>query len=106
MHCKPFPVPQKHAKAFKKEWEPIGATDHACPTFIIPKKDGSVRWVSDFQKLNANLRRRVHPLPRIQDVLHQRPNYQYFTKIDLSMCYDTLELDEKSKNLCVVVTPF
>ena len=86
--------------------EPVGATEHAYPTFIIPKKDGTVRWVSDFRKLNANLRRRVYPLPRIQDVLHRRPNYQYFTKIDLSMCYYTFELDEKSKNVCVVVTPF
>ena len=115
VHCKPFPVPQKHADVFKKECkrlcdedvlEPVGATEHAYPTFIIPKKDGTVRWVSDFRKLNANLRRRVYPLPRIQDVLHRRPNYQYFTKIDLSMCYYTFELDEKSKNTCVVVTPF
>jgi hypothetical protein len=96
VHCKPFPVPQKHAEVFKKECkrlceedvlEPVGATEHAYPTFIIPKKDGTVRWVSDFRKLNAKLRRRVYPLPRIQDVLHRRPNYQYFTKIDLSMCY-------------------
>jgi Reverse transcriptase (RNA-dependent DNA polymerase) len=116
VHCKPFPVPQKHAEVFNKECkrlcdedvlvEPVGATEHAYPTFIIPKKDGTVRWVSDFRKLNANLRRRVYPLPRIQDVLHRRPNYQYFTKIDLSMCYYTFELDEKSKNMCVVVTPF
>ena len=95
VHCKPFPVPHKHSDVFKKECkrlcdedvlEPVGATEHAYPTFIIPKKDGTVRWVSDFRKLNVNLRRRVYPLPRIQDVLYPRPGYQYFTKIDLSMC--------------------
>ena len=24
--------------------EPIGASEDACPTFIIPKKDGTVPW--------------------------------------------------------------
>ena len=52
------------------------------------------------------LRRQVYPLPKIQDVLHRRPGYKYFTKIDLSMCYYTFELDEASRNLCVIVTPF
>jgi transposase InsO family protein len=115
IHCKPFPVPHTQAEVFKKECarlcaedvlEPVGATEHAYPTFIIPKKDKTVRWVSDFRKLNSMLRRRVYPLPKIQDVLHRRPGYKYFTKIDLSMCYYTFELDEASRNLCVIVTPF
>ena len=104
VHCKPFPVPQTLSEVFKKECnrlceidvlEPVGATEHAYPTFIIPKKDNTVRWISDFRKLNAMLKRRVYPLPRIQDVLHRRPGYKFFTKIDISMCYYTFELDEK-----------
>lgn len=115
VHCKPFPIPNSQAEVFKKECqrlcdedvlEPVGATEHAYPTFIIPKKDQTVRWVSDFRRLNQMLRRRVYPLPKIQDVLHRRPGYKFFTKIDLSMCYYTFELDEESKNICVIVTPF
>ena len=115
VHCKPFPIPNSQAEVFKKECkrlceedviEPVGATEHAYPTFIIPKKDGTVRWVSDFRKLNQMLRRRIYPLPKIQDVLHRRPGYKFFTKIDLSMCYYTFEMDEESKNMCVIVTPF
>ena len=52
------------------------------------------------------LRIQVFPLPKIQDVLHRRPGYKFFTKIDLSMCYYTFELDEASRNLCVIVMPF
>jgi Reverse transcriptase (RNA-dependent DNA polymerase) len=115
IHCKPYPVPKVHEQLFKDEagylvsdgvLEPVGATEHAYPTFNIPKKDGCIRWVSDFRKLNAMLRRSIYPLPRIHDILTKRKGYQYFTKLDLSMQYYTLELDELSSWLCVIVTPF
>jgi hypothetical protein len=47
IHCKPFPVPRAHERVFRDECErlckegvlePCGATEHAYPTFIIPKK--------------------------------------------------------------------
>jgi hypothetical protein len=58
IHCKPYPVPKVHEQLFKDEagylvsdgvLEPVGATEHAYPTFIIPKKDSRIRWVSDFE---------------------------------------------------------
>jgi hypothetical protein len=76
-----------------------GPTECASPTFIIPKKDGRVRWISDLQELNKCLKRKVYPLPLIQDIINKRAGYKYFTKIDLTMMYYTLELDEESKEL-------
>jgi hypothetical protein len=117
VHCKPFTVPRTHADVFKQECErlqkigvldpiKVGATEHAYPSFIIPKKDGTVRWISDFRKLNKILIRKIFPLPNIHDTLTKRKGYKYFTKIDISMCYYTFELDEESSYLCVIVTPF
>ena len=57
-HLHAYPVAHLHLDVFKAELiqlcdigdlEVCGASQWASPTFIIPKKDGTVRWVSDFR---------------------------------------------------------
>ena len=77
-HAKAFPVPQIHEAHLRREvqrlvdigvLEKINNSDWAAPTFVIPKKNGQPRFVSDFRVLNANLRRKPYPIPSIQDLL-------------------------------------
>jgi hypothetical protein len=104
--CRPYPVPKHHEKVFKEELNQLcsigvllrcGALAWLLPSFIIPKKDSCVQWISNFQELNKYIERKVHNLPKIGDILNCQSGYKYFTKLDIFMQYYTFELDEYSK---------
>jgi hypothetical protein len=115
VHSRPYPVPQIHLKTFKKELNhlvEIGVlaaqqeSEWASPSFITPKKDGRVRWISNLCQLNKVIIPKQYPLPIITDILRKRSRYNFFTKLDVSMQYYMFELDEESQDLSTIVTPF
>jgi len=115
VHRRAYQVPNIHLETFKKELQhlvqiyvlrPSGPTNWAFPTFIIPKANRTVRWVSDFRELNKVLKRRPYPLPIIHEEIFKRKRYTHFTKIDLSMMFYHFELDEASRDICTIATPF
>ena len=114
-HHKPFPVAKIHEVTLKKELErlcKIGVLRKcsnsvwATPTFIIPKKNGTVRFISDFRYLNKCLVRRPYPIPKIADVLQKLEGIKFATSLDLNMGYYTVRLDLESQKLCTIITPW
>jgi hypothetical protein len=59
------------------------------PTFITPKKDGTVRTISDFQlpgiKKNALFGILFIPIPKISTTLQELEGFTYATALDLNM---------------------
>jgi len=110
-----YPMPRIHKETFRKELlrlceigvlEPIEGSEWGSPTFIIPKNQGTVRFVTDFRRLNAKIIRKPYPIPRITDTLQQLEGFQYATSLDMNMGYYHLSLDRESSDMCMIVTEF
>ncbi|KAL7476504.1 hypothetical protein ACHAW6_002359, partial [Cyclotella cf. meneghiniana] len=74
---------------------PTTESKWASPSFVIPKKDGCICWISDLCQLNKVI--------KVNNTCC--PGYKFFTKLDISIQYYTFELDESSQDFCTIITP-
>ena len=114
-HARAYPIPKIHEETLRMEVDrlinlgvlkKVNRSEWAAPTFIIPKKDGTVRFISDFRQLNTRIKRKPFPIPKIQDLLLKLEGFQYATSLDLNMGYYHIELTPFSKSLCTIVLPY
>jgi hypothetical protein len=89
-------VPKVHNKTIIKEVERLcqlgvlerqPASEWASPSFIIPKKDKTVCFLSDFWEVNKSLARKPFSIPKISTVLQEIKGFSYATTLDLNMGY-------------------
>ena len=114
-HAKAYPIPKAYEKTLRVEMDrlckigvfrKVNRSTWAAPTFIIPKKDGTVRVIADFRKLNELILRTPFPIPKIQDLLLKIEGFMYATSLDLNMGYYHILLSPFSSTLCTVVLPW
>ena len=65
--------------------------------FIIPEKEGTVRFITNYHRLNHKLVRNTHPLPTIGDTIQQLEGFQNATALDLNMGYYTIRISPASQ---------
>ena len=96
-----YPVPKAYERTTRMEVERlcrigvlkrVNNSEWGAPTFIAPKKDGSVRFITDLHKVNKRILRKPYPLPKIQDLLLKLEGFKYATSLDLNMGYYHIEL--------------
>jgi hypothetical protein len=82
------------------------ASEWASPSFIIPKKDKTVCFLSDFWEVNKRLIRKPFPIPKISKVLQEIEGFSYETGQDLNKGYYTIRLDPDASKICTVIFPW
>eukprot|EP00804_Cyclotella_cryptica_P017164 CCRYP_003366-RA/>CCRYP_003366-RA protein AED:0.37 eAED:0.37 QI:0/0/0/1/0/0/2/0/106 len=68
------------------EFQP--ASEWASPTFIIPKIDNTVRFISDFRECCKS------------------EGFTFATALDLNMGYYTIRLDPDTSKICTIIFPW
>ena len=81
-------------------------TDWCALMVVVPKQNGQVRICVDLTKLNANIKREVHPLPSVEFTLGKLGNSKVFSKLDANSAFWQRKLSEESKLLTTFITPW
>ena len=55
----------------------------ASPFFFVKKKDGALRPVQDYRKLNEMMIKNRYPLPLIQELIDKLKSSKVFSKMDI-----------------------
>ena len=93
------PNEQKELDAFLEENLKSGRiqpskSPMASPVFFVKKKDGSLRLVQDYRKLNDMTIKNSYPLPLISDIINKLKEAKYFTKLDVRWGYNNVRIKE------------
>ena len=81
-------------------------TDWCAPMVVVPKPSGEIRICVDLTKLNANIKREVHPLPSVDYTLRKIWNSEIFSKIDANSAFWQRKLSDESKLRTTFITPW
>ena len=83
-----YTVPRISKETFCKELKqlveigvltPVQQIKYGTPIFIIPKKEGTARFIKDYHRLNQQWARNLNPLPRIGETMQKLEGFHYMT---------------------------
>ena len=66
----------------------------ASPFFFVKKKDGKLRPVQDYQKLNEMTIKNCYPLPLISELIDKLTHAKIFSKMDIRWGYNNIRIKE------------
>ena len=66
----------------------------ACSFFFIDKKDGKLRPVQDYRRLNSWTKKNKYPLPLIADLVTHAPGKDWYTTMDVRWGYNNIRIKD------------
>ena len=66
----------------------------ASPVFFVKKKDGGLRLVQDYRRLNDVTIKNSYPLPLISDMINKLSKAKFYTKLDVRWGYNNIRMRE------------
>jgi hypothetical protein len=112
--CKIYPMTQDEDKSllkFLQEQEAKGyirpsISPYTSPFFFIQKKDGKLRPVQDYRRINNITISNQYPLPLITDLLTDLSGAKIFTKLDVKDGYNNIRIKEGDEHKAVFKTKY
>ena len=88
----------------KKEYIVPSKSPYAAPFFFIKKKDGKLRPVQDYRRLNEHTIQNQYPLPLIPELISRVQNAALFSKFDVRWGYNNIRIKEQDQWKAAFVT--
>jgi len=114
INCKPYPLTGTEDEALKefistqlrKGYIRPSKSPYASPFFFIKKKDGKLRPVQDYRKLNEYTIKNKYPLPLIPDLIAQVKDAHIFTKFDVRWGYNNIQIKQGDEHKAAFKTKY
>ena len=109
----PYPVPKSEREDLSKEIHRMlehnkiepSESSHNSPVLPIRKRNGELRTVYDFRKINLYVAKQKFPLPRIDDILNDLFHGKVFSCLDMKSGYSQVKLHPESRPLTAFTVP-
>lgn len=111
-HSRVYPLPANEQVALdefladnlRKGYIRESKSPMSSPFFFVKKKDGSLRPVQDYRRLNDITIKNRYPLPLIQGLVDSLKDAKIFTKLDIRWGYNNIRIREGDEHKAAFVT--
>ncbi len=75
------------------------------PCVLVPKADGTLRFCTDYRKVNKLTKADSYPLPRMDDCIDRIGSAKFVTKLDLLKGYWQVPFTERASEISAFAKP-
>jgi hypothetical protein len=114
LDCKVYPMTRNEDTALEKFLDEMvgkgyirpSKSPYASPFFFVKKKDGKLRPVQDYRRLNSHTVRNQYPLPLIAQLISDLSGAHIFSKVDIRQGYNNVRIKKGDEWKVVFKTKF